>query len=405
MTTNATNSNDQPTPTHAPGEEVLTGGGHADSHAHNPHLAHHFDTVQQQFASAKLGMWVFLATEILMFGGLFCAYAFYRGNHPDLYEFAHYFLDTNLGFINTIILLASSFTMAWGVRAAMLGQQKLLQILLALTLCGGVGFMVIKTFEYASKYNHGLWFGPSNAFYYDEANKDPNAPSAHMNPEDLQHALDYRDKKVHGKGGGDHKAHDGKHDEKHDAKHGSEHDAAHADSTHGEKPEAAHADASDASHSDAATEAPQALDVSSTDTEAKAAAEARANWPGAPNSTDVYAGSAVAAGPSGIAESFYEDPEATKLTASAGHKAVPFNELPPKDQERAHLFFQIYFLMTGLHGLHVMIGMGLIAWIWYRAAKGAFGPENFTAVDLVGLYWHLVDLIWIFLFPLLYLIH
>jgi len=69
------------------------------------------------------------------------------------------------------------------------------------------------------------------------------------------------------------------------------------------------------------------------------------------------------------------------------------------------IFFGIYFLMTGLHGIHVLIGMGAIAWVLVKSLKGAFSPEYFTPVDFVGLYWHLVDLIWIFLFPLLYLIH
>ena len=82
--------------------------GHGDHH--NPHLAHHFDTPEQQMASGKLGMWVFLATEILMFGGLFCAYAVYRHNHPDVFEFAHQYLDKTLGAINTIVLITSSLT-------------------------------------------------------------------------------------------------------------------------------------------------------------------------------------------------------------------------------------------------------------------------------------------------------
>ena len=69
------------------------------------------------------------------------------------------------------------------------------------------------------------------------------------------------------------------------------------------------------------------------------------------------------------------------------------------------LFFAIYFLMTGLHGLHVLAGMAAIAWVLRRSVRGEFGPRYFVPVDLVGLYWHLVDLIWLFLFPLLYLIH
>jgi cytochrome c oxidase subunit 3 len=83
------------------------------------------------------------------------------------------------------------------------------------------------------------------------------------------------------------------------------------------------------------------------------------------------------------------------LESAAGHGKRPSN---------AQIFFGIYFLMTGLHGIHVLAGMGAITWILVRSIKGEFGPEYFTPVDFVGLYWHLVDLIWIFLFPLLYLI-
>src|SRR5258708_22918928 len=94
-----------------------------EAHAHDPHLAHHFDTPEQQFQSAKLGMWVFLGTEILMFGGLFCAYSVYRHNHPEVFAFAHQYLNRWLGAVNTIVLITSSLTMAWGVRAAQLGAQ------------------------------------------------------------------------------------------------------------------------------------------------------------------------------------------------------------------------------------------------------------------------------------------
>src|ERR1700712_1573482 len=91
------------------------------AHAHDPHLAHHFDTPEQQFSSAKLGMWIFLGTEILMFGGLFCAYAVYRHNHPDVFAYAHQFLNKWLGAINTLVLITSSLTMAWAVRSSQLG--------------------------------------------------------------------------------------------------------------------------------------------------------------------------------------------------------------------------------------------------------------------------------------------
>ncbi len=84
----------------------------------SPFLADHFETPQQQFAAGKLGMWIFLLTEILLFGGLFCAYAVYRANHPEIFVYADQFLDKNLGAINTAVLILSSLTMAWGVRCA-----------------------------------------------------------------------------------------------------------------------------------------------------------------------------------------------------------------------------------------------------------------------------------------------
>src|SRR5438477_9999959 len=120
-------------------EATFAGHGNGDAaHApHDPHLAHHFDTPEQQYASAKLGMWVFLATEILMFGGLFCAYSVYRHNHPDVFEYAHQYLDKTLGAINTIVLITSSLTMAWGVRLAQLGKMRGLWICLILTSVGG----------------------------------------------------------------------------------------------------------------------------------------------------------------------------------------------------------------------------------------------------------------------------
>src|SRR5438045_5996808 len=97
-------------------------------------------------------MWLFLATELLMFGGLFCGYSVYRHNHPEVFEFAHRYLDRKLGAVNTVVLITSSLTMAWGVRCAQLGQRLGLVLCLTLTLMGGAGFLVIKTIEYHHKY-------------------------------------------------------------------------------------------------------------------------------------------------------------------------------------------------------------------------------------------------------------
>jgi len=346
--------------------------GHDDSHGHghNPHLAHHFDSMEQQESSAKLGMWTFLATEILMFGGLFCAYAVYRGNRPDVFLFAHHFLDTSWGAINTAVLLASSFTMAWAVRAAQLGQKQLLVTLLALTFMGGVGFMIIKGIEYQAKFEHALYPGAQNAFY--------QKGGAWEEPDNLDEALHYVDTKLSKKYGHG-KDHAKDHDASHDSSQGKPHDTA---TTGGDGAQ----DHAGDGHRDDASPFPAITEIARDH-----------QWIG----TD--AGPA----PTGLTEQAIEQVPTydVKPFADAGHKVVTFDDLSPKDKGRTAIFFQIYFLMTGLHGLHVVIGMGLIGWVLIKAQAGAFGPSYNTPVDLVGLYWHLVDLIWIFLFPLLYLIH
>ena len=139
--------------------------GHGE---HPPWLAHHFDTPQQQYTSAKLGMWAFLLTEVLFFSGLFCAYAVYRRNYPEIFFDGHHFLNTTLGAVNTAVLLLSSFTMAWAVRCAQLGKRTGLMVCLAVTLLCAFGFLVIKYNEYKVKWEHRMvpgqavivsWFG------------------------------------------------------------------------------------------------------------------------------------------------------------------------------------------------------------------------------------------------------
>src|SRR6186713_847264 len=105
---------------HAPADHGHGHGheAHDPIHAANPHLAHHFDTPLQQFEAGKLGIWLFLLTEVLFFAGLFCAYTIYRAMHPEVFVYAHYFLDTKMGAINTCVLLISSLTAAWAVRNA-----------------------------------------------------------------------------------------------------------------------------------------------------------------------------------------------------------------------------------------------------------------------------------------------
>jgi cytochrome c oxidase subunit 3 len=129
------------------------------NHDHPEGVAHHFDTATQQYDSGKLGIWLFLLTEVMFFSVLFVAYTIYRGNYPEVFQYASNYLDTNLGAANTIVLLFSSFTVAWGVRNAQLGQQKLLKINLIITIICAFAFMGIKYTEYSHKYHEGLLWG------------------------------------------------------------------------------------------------------------------------------------------------------------------------------------------------------------------------------------------------------
>lgn len=111
----------------------------------------------------------------------------------------------------------------------------------------------------------------------------------------------------------------------------------------------------------------------------------------------------IAGGPAGL-NAAYAAPDVIDTSKPADNE-IEAEELSRHDREHLSTFFSIYFMMTGLHGIHVLVGMGLMIWLLMRAMKNEFSSAYFTPVDLVGLYWHLVDLIWIFLFPLLYLIH
>ena len=190
--------------------------------------AHHVDPVVE-YKSAKFGMWLFIATELLLFGGLFAAYTLFRSKYPDLFAEQHLELNKKLGAINTVVLIFSSLTMALGVTSIERGKQNLLRLFLFITILCGIGFGVNKYFEYSSKFHH------------------------HIYPD-------------------------------------------------------------------------------------------------------------------------------------------------------TSIFFALYFMMTGLHMLHVLAGVLVLTFVLVLSFRGRFSEKYFTPVELGGIYWHLVDLIWIYLFPLLYLI-
>jgi cytochrome c oxidase subunit 3 len=207
------------------------------------HHAHHFDSEEHEYISSKQGIWLFLCTEILMFGGLFVAYAYYHRLYPALFKEGSTYLDWRLGATNTVVLLFSSLTMALGIYYSQKREKNKSALMLVITILCGFIFLGIKYLEYSHKIHEGLL--PGSWF-------------------------------------------------------------------HGEIPE-------------------------------------------------------------------------------GGAKNLP-------------LYFSFYFMMTGLHGIHVILGMCLITWVLIRTLKGQFRPDYYTPVEGVGLFWHLVDLVWIYLFPLLYLV-
>jgi cytochrome c oxidase subunit 3 len=208
-----------------------------------PPTAHHFEDLAQQEEAEKLGMWAFLITEVMFFGGLFMAYIVYRHAYPKAFAVASSHLSWRLGAINTLVLIVSSLTMALAIRGAQTNRKGMQVINVLLTMGFGLTFLVIKYFEYKEKWDHHLMPGPS-------------------------------------------------------------------------------------------------FDVAA------------------------------------------------------------FGEWGPQ----ARIFFSIYFAMTGLHAFHMVVGLGIMLWVLAKVRKGAFTPQRYAGIEIAGLYWHFVDLVWIFLFPMLYLI-
>jgi len=208
---------------------------------HEPELRHHFDDSAQQFHSATLGMWVFLITEIMFFGGMFGGYTVYRNIYPEAFASTSQFMNVTIGAINTGVLIFSSFTMVMAVRSAQLGQKKGLIAFLALTLILGCIFLALKYVEYHEKWvDHHI---PGPGFQYAD----------------------------------------------------------------------------------------------------------------------------------------------------------------PRYFHQAQILFFLYFAMTGMHAIHMIVGAGLLIILIAMAARNRFSAW-YTPVEMIGLYWHFVDIIWIFLFPLLYLV-
>lgn len=272
--------------------------------------------MQQQEESVSIGMWMFLAQEILFFGGLFTAYLVFRWKYPMAFAAGSNHLDAFLGGANTLILIISSLTMALTVYYAQKGDRMKQVVLIILTMIFGIGFLGVKAIEYTDKYNNGLV--PVAGW-----NKKVKAPAGyeeqeHHKPEAAEHAAE--------EGCGHHEA--------------------------GEY----------------------------------------INPRGEFQWTDVCLAQQAEKG--------------GYLTESERNGYFDSNGVidPDKFRDRVKIFFWIYFVMTGLHALHMIIGLGIMGWLLYKAWKDTFSAEYYAPVEISGLYWHFVDIVWIFLFPLLYLL-
>jgi cytochrome c oxidase subunit 3 len=229
--------------------------GHIE-HAHSPHLRHHFASLEQQQETSSFGMWLFLLTEIMFFGGLFCAYLIYRNWYYPAFVAGSHQLSIVLGTVNTAVLIASSLTMAMAVYSAETRNRKALLTYLLLTITLGLVFLGIKADEY-----HEKW-------------EKHHVPGLNFSVKDFTN----------------------------------------------------------------------------------------------------------------------------------GTKDYPDDKLPLDMAEKTQVYFSLYFAMTGMHALHMIIGITLLIILVVRAWGGAYTDGHMTMIENFGLYWHFVDIVWIFLFPLLYLI-
>lgn len=299
-------------------QQIVLEPHHPDT-PHHPRQHHHFDTMEQQYSSSSLGMWVFLIQEIMFFGGLFVAYLVYRHKYYDAFGLASSTLDINLGAFNTVVLIGSSLTMALAVNAAQRGlRMRLVTFLVATMVLGGI-FLGVKVIEYTQKFE--MREVPGRNFCF-EPQGAPCIGVSHEKEGTLQLVKRYAT------GGAFHKP------------------GAHAPST----PEGTHGSQQSAESNQPETTGPQYR-----------VRDAIGNVPG----------------------------------ASERDRSKPGSEI----------YFSLYFAMTGMHALHMIIGVGIMLWLLWNAWRGIYDASYYSPVENFGLYWHFVDIVWIYLFPLLYLIN
>jgi cytochrome c oxidase subunit 3 len=248
-------------------------------------LKHHFADLGQQHACERLGMWMFLATEILFFGGLFGAYTIYRMLYPHDFVVASSHLNRTIATINTVFLITSSLTMTLAIRSAKLGDKSGLYRYLLLTAALATAFMVMKGFEYAQDFEEQ--FVPGTLFQREFAAAEKEIE--HLSPSEVHQHQWSAERQV---------------------------------------------------------------------------------W--------------------------------ARELAMNNHGKTD-NDAGFISPQRMQLFLCFYYIMTGIHGIHILVGIGCILWLVLETYRDAIPPENYSTVEVVSLYWHLVDGIWLFLMPLLYL--
>lgn len=362
----------------------------ADHHEENEHgefIAHHFENAEQQYDSGKLGIWVFLVTEILFFSGLFVAYTLYRSNHPEIFVQAHVFLDKWLGGVNTIVLLFSSLTMALAVRYSQLGENKKVSFYVVITMVCAAVFIGVKAIEYTHKWDQGILV--RSAFDFTTVHAVPKTAIAKA-----LHISDYLVYVsvvptllligfaiaaviflVNGK------------------KLLSTFMAGLAITTGGYFLGAIGSQIyMNVTNGGVGGHASQPILLYAQEAEAK----------GDPADDGHAADKQHQPGESAQAAN---GESAEHAHDAAGHESdATHGPDPTKFDRDIGIFFSIYYCMTGLHAFHIIGGIIALAWIFWRSLLGQWRFDYFGPVDYVGLYWHLVDMIWIFLFPLLYLI-
>ena len=350
--------------------------GH-DGQLHPSNLQHFFVSSEQQFEASKLGMWLFLATEILLFGGMFVAYGIFRVLYPELYEAASLQLDTVLGATNTLVLLLSSLTMAWAIRGAQTDNRKVLVGNLIATIVLASGFLVVKYFEYSHKFHEGIY--PGIGF---ELNEDTPTVS------DLNGAVAATPIFTPSR----------HQDQAHDI------EAVESDigtMVTSESPLTGRDQAYPAGDATAVPGSPATTGEGPTgDTSPPTADSDVAGAGGSP----VAGGAAGAGATQAVLAPDMGDQGTAGLETEHGYGDRAEAKEAIFHDRRAGIFFSIYYVMTGIHALHIIIGIIAIGFLTVFSLKGRYSSVWYTPVENVGLYWHIVDIIWIFVFPLMYLI-